>query len=778
MLFGLGRASWPAVGTVLVDVADRGRLVDDRARAGGFPVLSTSDSDRANHLENLDLKQSRSTRLDFDAGNGLHLVVEPHAPGVFRLRCGTPAQVAEDRPAGNRARAVADLLIARHEAVGEAVVEPLAGGSQRGWRVVQGDTVLEVSVDPVCVALYRAGTCVLSSDISRDVPAFAWGGEPPQFWTVGFALDKTEPIYGLGETQGNLNRRDETVLSDDPAHRALPLAWSPRGWGVYANTVQRVEHALGAEAAPSSYLLNIDDPLLDVFLFAGEPGEILNQYSALTGRAGQPVLWAMGAWLEQAPGQSATETAELVARARESRVPLDVVLLAPPAVCQPQDAKLTLDWDASRFPDAKQAMALFRRHDAHVCAPVFPGVPADTTAFAELEDRGWLLASDDGDARRFPGVPATGGKPFGLLDLTHRDVATQWSERNHHLLDDGVAAPACSVPVDLPDDITARGGESGAALRTLYPLLARRALFDAVAGHKTPPEGVVYGADLFPAAQRLPWQAGPRVANSWEGLGQTLRTALSLGASAVPVQMHALGNATAPLDGMTPELYLRWLAAAVFSGNFSFQGVPQLMPWAFDEETQEHARTWLQWRYRLIPYVLGAIEDAVRTGLPVQRSMALSFPGDTDAHAFDTQYLLGPALLVAPILAPGKSTGVYLPKGEAWWDLNTGWRYEGGTTLTVECGPDRYPVFGREGHMLCLGPAAQHTGEFNSARILDEVWMFGMPVHNPVVMRNKIRVMQMQGSSYIKGLEGLRILPSEGLEVKRRGAEVRISRAR
>ena len=80
--------------------------------------------------------------------------------------------------------------------------------------------------------------------------------------------------------------------------------------------------------------------------------------------------------------------------------------------------------------------------------------------------------------------------------------------------------------------------------------------------------------------------------------------------------------------------------------------------------------------------------------------------------------------------------------------------------------------------MLCLGPVLKHLGEFNTARILDEVWMFGMPLHNPVVMRNKIRVMQMQGSSYIKGLEGLRILQSEGLEVKRRGAEVRISRER
>jgi alpha-D-xyloside xylohydrolase len=140
--------------------------------------------------------------------------------------------------------------------------------------------------------------------------------------------------------------------------------------------------------------------------------------------------------------------------------------------------------------------------------------------------------------------------------------------------------------------------------------------------------------------------------------------------------------------------------------------------------------------------------------------------------------MLGPAVLVAPAMQPGTELQVYLPKGEAWWDLNTGWRYEGGTVWTISCGLGTIPAFGREGHMLCLGPTAKHTGEFNSARILDEVWMFGMPVHNPVVMRNKIRVMQMQGSSYIKGLEGLRISPSEGLEVKRRGAEVRISRAR
>src|SRR5690606_28042316 len=100
------------------------------------------------------------------------------------------------------------------------------------------------------------------------------------------------------------------------------------------------------------------------------------------------------------------------------------------------------------------------------------------------------------------------------------------------------------------------------------------------------------------------------------GFEHSLRTALSLGASGVHVQTHLLGNSQAPVQGMTPELYIRWLAASVFSGNFSFQGLPALLPSAFDDETQALVQHWLQWRYRLVPYVLGLIEDAVRTGLP------------------------------------------------------------------------------------------------------------------------------------------------------------------
>jgi alpha-D-xyloside xylohydrolase len=729
-------------------------------------------------LDTIELLTSRPSRFDFDAGDGLHLVVEAHAPGVFRLRCGEANHLNDDKP-GARARAVAEMLLARQEAVGEASIAPREGGD--GWRITQGDVALEIQSNPVRVAIYRNEERVFESEVSAHTPAFghnALDQEDDAVWTAGFTLLADERIFGLGETPGDLNRREESVVSDDPEHRALPLAWSPRGWGVYVNTMRRVEHSVGVAPADSAYVLTVDDAVLDVFLFAGEPAEILNQYTALTGRAGQPVLWAMGAWLQQATGEMPTQTVALLARMRENQIPVDAVTLAQPAAWGFQSDKAVFEWDAQRFPDAKQMLALFHKHNVHVAASGFPGVLKTSPLFEELEDRGWLLAKEDGAAQVFDGIAATSGQPFGLLDLTYRDIYNMWVERHRQLIEDGLDAPACDAQLAIPDGVTARNGETGAALRSMYPLLVRRALFDAVAGLKVPPEGVVPSSDLFPAAQRLPWQVGPQAENSWDGLRHTLRTALSIGASGVPVQVHGIGSASRDRAGMTSELYLRWLTVGVFSANFSFQGVEGLMPWDFGDETLAQAKTWMQWRYRLVPYVLGAIEDSARTGLPVQRSMALSFPNDPHAHEWDLQYLLGPALLVAPVTEPGKQVRVYLPKGEAWWDLNTGHRYEGGTTWTIDCELGQFPVFGREGHMLCLGPAAQHTGEFNSARILDEVWMFGMPVHNPVVMRNKIRVMQMQGSSYIKGLEGLRISPSEGLEVKRRGAEVRISRAR
>jgi alpha-D-xyloside xylohydrolase len=106
------------------------------------------------------------------------------------------------------------------------------------------------------------------------------------------------------------------------------------------------------------------------------------------------------------------------------------------------------------------------------------------------------------------------------------------------------------------------------------------------------------------------------------------------------------------------------------------------------------------------------------------RAMPLSFPRDRAARVFDTQYLLGPSLLIAPVIRPGGRVEVWLPEGE-WYDFWTGTRLDGPRAVEVMAPLDQIPVFGRAGHVVPLGRVVQHTGEIDPANPIEEHRAFG-----------------------------------------------------
>jgi alpha-D-xyloside xylohydrolase len=159
-----------------------------------------------------------------------------------------------------------------------------------------------------------------------------------------------------------------------------------------------------------------------------------------------------------------------------------------------------------------------------------------------------------------------------------------------------------------------------------------------------------------------------------------------------------------------PELYVRWAQAAAFASHLRFHGTSPREPWVFGARTEAIVRKWLELRYRLIPYLESCLEEAAQTGLPVMRAMPLAFPDQPEAWAFDTQYMLGPALLIAPILRPGGRIRLYLPQGQ-WRDFGSGEIFEGGRALERAFPLERFPVFARVGLAIELGPEARHTGE-------------------------------------------------------------------
>jgi hypothetical protein len=108
------------------------------------------------------------------------------------------------------------------------------------------------------------------------------------------------------------------------------------------------------------------------------------------------------------------------------------------------------------------------------------------------------------------------------------------------------------------------------------------------------------------------------------------------------------------------------------------------------------------------------------------RAMPLAFPGGALARRAETQFLCGDALLVAPILVPGGEVEIALPPG-GWYDLNSRQRFGGPRLLRYRATLDQFPVFGREGYALPLGPAVAHTGEIDALSPLEALWVFGRP---------------------------------------------------
>jgi len=133
------------------------------------------------------------------------------------------------------------------------------------------------------------------------------------------------------------------------------------------------------------------------------------------------------------------------------------------------------------------------------------------------------------------------------------------------------------------------------------------------------------------------------------------------------------------------------------------------------------------------------------------RAMPVVFPDDPAAWAFEEQYLLGPALFVAPVLASGVAVRFYLPAG-TWCDLETEERVAGPRVMTRTVPVDVIPVYGREGFLLPLGPDVQHTDELTAWAVLNEVWAFGIPRHDLELPGMHPQAQRTRGQIWLRNL--------------------------
>ena len=137
-------------------------------------------------------------------------------------------------------------------------------------------------------------------------------------------------------------------------------------------------------------------------------------------------------------------------------------------------------------------------------------------------------------------------------------------------------------------------------------------------------------------------------------------------------------------------------------------------PWVYGPVAEAAAKSAIELRYSLMPYLYSGSDEMHRTGVGLVRPMFWEFPDDPKTAAMSTEWMFGDALLVSPVVAQGAtSQSVYLPAGE-WTDYQKGTKYEGAKTIDYPVDSVTWkdmPIFVKAGSIVATQSPQQFTGE-------------------------------------------------------------------
>ena len=518
-------------------------------------------------------------------------------------------------------------------------------------------------------------------------------------------LSPNERIYGCGESFTSLNKVGQKVQisvvdpqgpETDGMYKPVPFYFSNRGYGIFMHTSAPTTADFGASYIGAQRLF-MGDETMDFFIFFGEPKDVLNAYTDVTGKSPMLPLWTFGTWMSRITYFSQEEGLDIARKLRANKIPSDVIHF--------DTGWFGVDWQCDyefakdRFKDPVAMLKSMKKDGFHTCLWQLPYFTPKNRYFRELVDGGMAVHNGNG----------TLSYEDAVLDLSNPKTVAWYQGKIANLIKQGVSVIKCDFGEAAPYDGIYASGKTGFYEHNLYPLRYNKALWQAVRDNTPDHEGVIWARSAWAGSQRYPLHWGGDAATNEIGsvgmLGD-LRGGLSFGLSGFSFWSHDMGGF---VTKSPDDLYRRWLPFGFLSSHTRAHGAPPTEPWLISESFTKAFRQSAEMKYKLMPYVYAQAKDCSERGLPMVRALLVEFPDDPGAWFVEDEYMFGSQILVAPMLETGKSRTVYLPRGK-WIDYQTGKVYEGGyqtiPTAEIPC-----VILVKDGSLIPHVPVAQNTGD-------------------------------------------------------------------
>ena len=369
--------------------------------------------------------------------------------------------------------------------------------------------------------------------------------------------------------------------------------------------------------------------------------------------------------------------------------------------------RLFWDWkhNGVRYPGLEQTIQALAARNIRFLGYINPYLCVDGSLYPVARTAGYLVRRLDSED---PYLVDFGEFVCGMIDLTH-PAAVDWFQEQvigRNLLDFGLSGWMADFGEYLPPDVRLASGVDGMLAHNAWPTLWAKVNADAVARRGKTGEVLYFMRAGFTGVQRfcpLLWAGDQSVDFSrHDGLQTVICAALSSGLLGNAYHHSDIGGYTSLFGNVrTPELIQRWAEMAAFTAVMrTHEGNRPAKNLQIDQDPQvlrHFARMTRIYRH-LAPYLTQLSREAADTGLPLQRPLFLHFESDSRAYEGQTAYLLGPDLLVAPVIEPGVTRWqTYLPAGASWIHVWSATSFVGGASVEVAAPLGQPPVFYRQG---------------------------------------------------------------------------------